>query len=161
MGRLTRRDILKGGAMSSAVLITNCAALSELSQFSAAVHKVEQDALLDSHCIFEGRFDRPDIAHKPAYTIIADTDGAPRRLHTPSIIVGLHGVLIVAWSSNGPGGDEDPSNIIESSRSPDGGFTWSHPGHRLSAWCDQPILSAYPRRQSGTFFQSKSIHASG
>ena len=131
MASLTRRGVLKIAALGATTsmvdgLLPGACAIGPKTHHPAGAATLSA-AQSDGGVVFEDHFDKHDIACKPAYAIIADTRGAPRRVHTPSIIEGRDGVLIAAWSSNGSVGDNDPSNFIEVSRSADGGLSWSKP----------------------------------
>jgi predicted neuraminidase len=140
MAGLTRRDVLKNSALGSAALLTRGAAfgapIAELSEsrssgpfpggVAASVEAGAERAVEDSATL-EEHFDRSSIASKPAYTILADANGAPRSLHNAAIIEGRDGVLIAAWSNKGAHGDNDSSDFIESSTSSDRGRTWTEP----------------------------------
>jgi predicted neuraminidase len=108
-----RRKLLQTG------LLTTASALAHPRGFAAILRQTDP--------LFTDTFDTPTVAQKPLYTVLADVQDGFRWLHTPSIIEGRNGTLLASWSSNGPRGDEDPTNFLELVRSTDKGVTWSRP----------------------------------
>lgn len=90
--------------------------------------------------LFTDGFDAPTLGVKPSFSIMADVEDGYRWMHTPSIIEGQNGVLLAGWSSNGPHGDEDPTNYIEIVRSLDGGATWSRPNAATPPSAVNPVF---------------------
>src|ERR1700744_6532681 len=107
MNKMTRRMVLRASAVSGTGLILEVSGIAHLLSGATAA-----EAQLAAPIFVDG-FDVADVASKPDYTIIRDVKDGFRWLHTPSIIEGRDDVLLAAWSSNGPHGDEDPTNIIE------------------------------------------------
>jgi predicted neuraminidase len=122
MSKLTRRMVLRACAVSGTGLVCEASWLGSLLRSTTGLAEAQEAVPL-----FMDGFDIADVASKPDYTIIRDVKDGFRWLHTPSIIEGRHGVLLATWSSNGPHGDEDPTNIIEVCRSLDNGVTWGPP----------------------------------
>ncbi len=122
MNKLTRRTVLRTGALSATGIAWEVSVLNLFSGLTAGLAEAPATAPL-----FMDGFDVADVASKPDYTVIRDVKDGFRWLHTPSIIEGRDGVLLASWSSNGPHGDEDPTNIIEVCRSLDNGVTWGPP----------------------------------
>jgi len=126
---LDRRKLLQTGLFSVAWGLLNSRAMG-----------MNLAAWSDATPIFADSFDGPTLASKPSYTVVADVADGFRWLHTPSIIEGRHGTLLASWSSNGPRGDEDPTNFLELVRSTDKGATWSKPRQITDASTIGPVF---------------------
>ena len=126
---LNRRTLLQTGIFGGAWrLVSSGAMASTFGGWS------------ESAPLFADSFDGPTLASKPSYTVVADVADGFRWLHTPSIIEGRHGTLLASWSSNGPHGDEDPTNFLELVRSTDKGANWSKPTQITNASTIGPVF---------------------
>jgi predicted neuraminidase len=103
-------------------------------------------AAVGGDALFRDDFESPSIARKPEWSIVYDAKDPSRRIQNPAIIEGQDGVLIAAWSNKGARGDNDPSDIIMSSTSADGGKTWSTP---IEACPPSSINATFIRARNG------------
>ena len=132
----SRREAMRSAFLSGAgmLLCRPARAAALLGRAARGGDREPEGALF-----FDG-FDAPSLGSKPPYTVMCDVKDDDRWLHTPSIIEGRDGVLLAAWSSNGPHGDNDPTNYIEVVRSLDGGVTWSDPSVAVPPSAINPVF---------------------